>query len=210
MCNKLREFFCKKEGTEKSDNWIFGTMLGAGILALLASFVLTLESFHLLKNPDAQLSCSFNLIFNCATVMQTWQASVLGFPNMLIGLMAFPVVIAVAVLGLSRVKLPRWFLIAASIGFGMSALFAYWLFFQSLYAIEVLCPWCLVITTTTTLIFSTIMHYNLRENIFGFSQQVNKKVKYFLSKDYDKLITVAWLALLVLLVFLKYGDSLFA
>ena len=210
MWNKVKELFSKKEDAKKSDYWIFGTMLGAGVLALLATFVLTLESFHLLKNPDAQLSCSFNLVFNCATVMQTWQASLLGFPNMLIGLMAFPVVMTVAALGLVRVKMPRWFLIAANIGFGLSALFAYWLFFQSLYVIEVLCPWCLIITVTTTLIFATISHYNLRENVFQLSKKTHQEILNFQKKDYGKLIIAMWLALLILLVFLKYGDSLFA
>ncbi len=210
MWNKIKEVFHKKEATEKSDKWIFGTMLVFGIIALLASFVLTIEEFHLLKNPDAQLSCSINLVLNCATVMQTWQASVLGFPNMLIGLIAFPTVIMTAALGLSRTKLPRWFWQAASIGFFFSMLFAQWLFFQSLYDIGTLCPWCLTVTASTVVIFATIAHYVVRENVFNFSKKTHQDLLKLQEKDYGKLITVAWLALLVVLVFIKYGDSLFA
>lgn len=210
MWDKLKEIFHKKESTKKADEWIFGTMLGFGTMALLASFVLTVEEFHLLKNPDAQLSCSINLVLNCATVMQTWQASILGFPNMLIGLMAFSIVVMTAVLGLSQVKLPRWFWKAATIGFFFSMLFAQWLFFQSLYDIGTLCPWCLIVTTSTVVIFATTAHYTIRENIFQLSKKTHQSLLELQKKDYGKLVTVAWLALLVVLVFIKYGDSLFA
>jgi uncharacterized membrane protein len=96
---------------------LFATMLAFGITGLIASFTLAVEEFHLIKNPDAVLSCTINLVLNCSTVMQTWQASVFGFPNMFIGLMAFPIVILVATLGLLGSRLPRWFWIAAQIAY---------------------------------------------------------------------------------------------
>lgn len=185
-------------------------MLVFGIIGLVSAFVLTVEKFHLLQNPDAILSCSFNLVLNCSTVMQTWQSSVFGFPNMLIGLIAYPVVITVAVAGLSGVRFPNKFLIVANICYGLGALFAYWLFFQSVYAIQVLCPWCLVVTFSTTIIFASLIHYNLRENIFGFSPARNKRIQEILYSDYDKLAVAIWIVLLVSLVFLKFGDALFA
>lgn len=194
----------------RSDKWIFGTMLVFGIVGLITSFVLTIEKFHLLQHPDAVLSCSINLVLNCSTVMQTWQSSVFGFPNMLIGLMGYPVVIAVAVAGLSGVKFPRYFLVAANICYLLGALFAYWLFFQSVYVIEVLCPWCLVVTFATTILLATVTHYNLRENIFGLNKKNNKIVQNFLAKDFGKLAVASWIVLLVALVFIKFGDSLFA
>lgn len=194
----------------RSNRWIFGTMLVFGVFGLIASFVLTIEKFHLLSQPDAVLSCSFNLVLNCSTVMQMWQSSVFGFPNMLIGLMAYPVVITVAVAGLAGVRFPRWFLIAANICYLLGALFAYWLFFQSVYAIQVLCPWCLIVTFSTTLILATLMHYNLRENTFRLKKSTNNKIQLFISKDYGKLLVAAWIVLLIALVFLKFGDALFA
>jgi uncharacterized membrane protein len=184
-------------------------MLAFGIVGLVASFVLAIDEFHLLKDPHAILSCSLNVVLNCSTVMQTWQASVFGFPNMLIGLMAFPLVIVVASLGLARVALPRWFLLTANTGYALGAIFAYWLFFNSLYAIQVLCPWCLVVTFSTTMLLATITSYNLRENTFNLPKVANKRVQLLLGKDVHKLVTISWLVLLIALVFLKFGDSLF-
>lgn len=204
--------FFKSSHTQKenhSNKLIFGTLLAFGIIGLIASFVLAVEEFHLLQNPNAVLSCTFNLVLNCATVMKTWQASVFGFPNMFIGLMGFPMVIMIALLGLSKVKFPRWFLIGAEIGIVFWTLFAYWLFFNSVYDIQVLCPWCLVVTFSMTMLSAAITHYNLRENTFGLSTTRHKAVKEFLRKDYDKLIVAAWIVLLIAIVFLKFGGELF-
>jgi len=193
-----------------SRNWVFGTMLAFGITGLIASFTLAVEEFILIKNPDAALSCTFNLVLNCATVMKTWQASVFGFPNMYIGLMGFPMVIMIALLGLSKAKFPRWFMVGAEIGYVLFTLFAYWLFFSSVYIIQVLCPWCLVVTFSMTMLTATVTHYNLQQNTFGFKKSVQKSIERFLAKDGDKLIAAGWIVLLVALVFAKFGDSLFA
>ena len=210
MFNKFFKLQTKSKSELRSDKWVFGVMLAFGIIGLIASFVLAVEEFHLLKNPDSVLSCTFNLVLNCATVMKTWQASVFGFPNMFIGLIGFPLVIMIALLGLAQVRLPRWFLIGAQIGYVFWTLFAYWLFFNSVYVIQVLCPWCLVVTFSMTMLSATITHYNLRENTFGFSAKRNKAIQEFLFKDYDKLVVAVWVVLLVSLVFLKFGDALFA
>ncbi len=142
--------------------------------------------------------------------MKTWQASVFGFPNMFIGLMGFPMVILISLLGLSQVRFPRWILIGAQIGYVLATLFAYWLFFNSVYAIQILCPWCLLVTFSMTMLTATITHYNLRENTFGLKQDANKKIQEFLYKDYDKLVVAIWVVFLISLVFLKFGDALFA
>jgi uncharacterized membrane protein len=202
--------FGKKKEVAKSNKWIFGTMLAFGVIGLLASFVLSIEEFHLLKNPDASLSCSFNVVLNCSTVMKTWQASVFGFPNMFIGLMAYPVVVTVAVVGLTGASFKGWFIRTATICYGLGAVFAYWLFFNSLYAIEVLCPWCLVVTFSTTILFSIISHYSLRENIFNMPKAFYKKTLPLLERDVLKMITAGWIVLMIALVFLKFGDALFA
>jgi len=207
MFNKL---FKRGKSEHQSRYIIFGFMLLGGIAALAAAFILTLEKFHLYEDPNAVLSCSINVVLNCTTVMQTWQSHVFGFPNMLIGLVAFPVLITIAVLGLSGVKFPRWFLISASIALLLGTIFAYWLFLSSVYVIQVLCPWCLIVTTSMTIMFSTFLHYNLKENTFGLKEKLNHKVQNFLKGGYHQMVVLSWIALMVVLVVLKFGDALFA
>lgn len=209
MFNKFVTLMSTKSA-ERTRILTFGVMLLGGLAALTAAFVLTLEKFHLYEDPNAILSCSINIVLNCTTVMQTWQSQVFGFPNMVIGLMAYSVVVTMALAGLVGVKFPRWWLIKANIGFLLGLTFSYWLFFQSVYDIQVLCPWCLIVTTATTLIFSSMLHFNLKQNTFGLSKKVNDRVQRFLSGGYHQMIVLSWIALMVVLVVLKFGQDLFA
>lgn len=189
---------------------LFITMLIFGIIGLVVSFILSIEEFRLLKNPDIILSCSINAVMNCSEVMKTWQASVFGFPNMFIGLMAFPVVITTAVVALCGATLPRRFWLAVLVSFALGTAFAYWLFFNSVYAIQILCPWCLVITFTMTILLELALRYNLRQNTFNLGKKANAAVQNFLDRDLDKLAAAIWLVILALLVFLKFGADLYA
>jgi len=207
----LSKLFSKKSAKEElSNKWIFGTMLVFACTGLTAAFALSVDEIVVLQNPDAVLSCTFNLVLNCATVMKTWQAHAFGFPNMFIGLMGFPIVVTIALLGLSKVKFPRWFLIGAEIGYALCFLFAQWLFFNSVYVIQVLCPWCLVVTFSSTILFATITRYNLQDDTFHLSKKYAKIAKRYLEGDFDKLFVAAYIVLLVALVFAKFGDALFA
>ncbi|MEO6110172.1 MAG: vitamin K epoxide reductase family protein [Candidatus Saccharimonadales bacterium] len=210
MFNKLVQWLKKGKTDQRSHSFTWGIMLVGGLAALVAAFTLTVEKFHLYDDPNAVLSCSINVVLNCGTVMQTWQSHVFGFPNMVIGLMAYAVIVTFALAGLSGVKFPRWWLIAANIGVLLGLIFSYWLFFQSVYAIQVLCPWCLIVTTSTTLIFSSLLHYNLKSNTFKLSEKNNARVQRFIKGGYHQMIVTSWIALMVVLVFLKFGQALFA
>lgn len=211
MLERIKMLFTKKADERRLEKTIYKVMLGSSLVALAAAFVLSLEKIHLLQNPDALLSCSFNLVLNCSVVMQSWQSTVFfGVPNMYIGLMAFPVIVTVAMAGLWGVKLPRTFLIATNIGVLLGTLFAYWLFFNSVYDIQVLCPWCLLVTISCTLMFAGITHLNLYQNNFRLSSKINKKIQTFLKGGYHQLIVASWLVLMFVLVYVKFGIDLFA
>lgn len=196
------------KGYNRKALWV---LLVASVFALIASFVLSLEKIHLLENPDAVLLCTFNLILNCATVMQTWQSAVFfGVPNMYIGLMAFPVLIAVAVAGLGGSLYSRKFLVAMNICVLLGAFFAYWLFFQSLYVIQVLCPWCLVVTFACTLILASVEYIALSENIYKLPKKTYDRVVSFFGNGYLQLTVAIWIVVLTSLVFIQFGEALFA
>lgn len=211
MLEKIKAFFIHKKEARQVEKAVYGTLLGTGILGLLAAFTLSLEKIHLLQDPDAILSCTFNLVLNCSVVMQSWQSTVFfGIPNMYIGLMAFPVIITVAVAGLWGMKFPKSFLIATNIGVLLGTIFAYWLFFSSVYDIQVLCPWCLLVTFACTLMLAAITHLNLYQNSFRLPKKIDKKVQAFLRAGYHQLVVASWLVLMFVLVYLKFGTDLFA
>lgn len=205
----LNNFLSRLRSEDAPHRGVFVTMLVFGIIGLSASFVLSVEEIHLMKNPDAVLSCTLNLVLNCATVMKTWQASAFGFPNMFIGLMGFPIVITIALLGLSRIAFPRWFAVGMEAGMFFWTGFAYWLFFNSVYVIQVLCPWCLVVTFTMTMLFAASTMYTIRRNTFGIAASTLKPFRNLLDKGYYQLVVASWIVFMVVLVILKFGDGLF-
>lgn len=121
-----------------------GLLLG-GALGLAAAFTLAVDKYRILEDPTFQPSCNLNPVLSCGSVMTTHQAEVFGFPNPLIGLVAFTVVIMVGVLVTARVPLPRWVLGGLAVGSVLGLVFVHWLAFQSLYRIGALCPWCMVV-----------------------------------------------------------------
>ena len=193
----------------RQDKIIFGGMLIGAILSLVASFVLSIEAVVLAGNPDANLACNVNLILNCATVALHPSAELLGFPNSFLGLMAESVVITVAVSGLSGVKFPRPFMFAAQIGYGLGLVFAWYLFTISFFVIQALCPWCLLVTLTTTLVFFTISRYNIRENNLYLSEKVHARLYDWIEKGYDVVLLASIVVAVVAAITLKYGEAIF-
>lgn len=188
--------------------WV--TMLVASAASLVASFVLSIDAITLAKNPHATLGCNINAVISCGTVAKSWQSSLLGFPNAFLGLVTEPVVITVAVAALGGVKFPRWFMVAAQVVYTVGLLFAYWLFYQAMFEIGALCPWCLTITLATTLVFFEMTYVNIRDDNLHLPRRVQSALLAFVRSDLDILLVIAWLLAVVLAVVLKYGAALFA
>ncbi|MCV7357270.1 putative membrane protein [Mycolicibacterium fluoranthenivorans] len=137
-------------------------VLIAGITGLAAALTLTIEKIELLINPAYVPSCSINPVLSCGSVMITHQASVFGFPNPLIGIGAFSVVVVTGVLAVAKVRLPRWYWIGLTIGSALGVVFVHWLIFQSLYRIGALCPYCMVVWSVTIPLFVVAASIALR------------------------------------------------
>lgn len=209
MLHKIKNFFTHEDQRLRDNRWIFASMLVGAIGSLIASFVLSVEAVELAANPDAVLSCSINVVLNCATVGIHPSAHLLGFPNSFLGLMAEPVVITVAIAGLAGVKFPRKFMFAAQIVYTIGFLFALWLFGTSYFVIGALCPWCLLVTATTTFVWFAITRYNIRENNLYLPKNVAKLAQKWIERDFDKLFLFSTVTLLVMAIVIKYGPYLF-
>lgn len=207
---RVIRFFTHNDMRTRDDRWIFSSMLAGALLSLLASLVLSIEAVHLAANPSASLSCSINAVVNCATVSLHPSASVLGFPNSFLGLIAEPVVITVAIAGLAGVVFPRAFMFAAQIGYTLGFIFAYVLLYISFFVIQALCPWCLLVTITTTFVFFSMTRYNIRENNLYLPKKLQKYARAWIDKDYDKLLMWAIVVMIIAGIIVKYGAELFA
>lgn len=210
MLGKLQNYFTHDEKKIRDNRWIFTSMLVGALLSLLASFVLSVEAIEIAKNPDAKLSCSVNVILNCATVAAHPSSTFMGFPNPFLGLMAEPIVITVAIAGLAGVRFPRLFMFTAQIFYTIGFLFALGLLYISMFVIGALCPWCLLVTLTTTLVWFAITRYNIREDNLYLPKGLSKRAHVWLDRDYDKFVMAVLIFVIIAGIFLKYGNGLFA
>lgn len=192
------------------NNRTFFIVFVFSILALFASFMLTIDHFAILQNPNTKLNCSINVILNCSTVMQTWQSSLFGFPNTVIGLISYSVLVTIAVIALTGVKLKKFFMVLVNFAALAGIIFSEWLAYESIYVIQVLCPYCLIVLFSTIFIFAAITHYNLRNNNFNFKSKLNKNVQKFLDKEYDKLLVFVWVSIILFMIVSKFGMDLFS
>jgi len=110
---------------------------------------LTVEKFKILLDPHYVPSCNINPIVSCGSVMTTPQASLLGFPNPLLGVIGFTVAVVTGVLAVAKIPLPQWYWIGLAVGTLIGAVLVHWLIFQSLYRIGALCPYCMVVWAVT-------------------------------------------------------------
>lgn len=210
MFRKIRNYFTHEDEKLRDNRWIFSTMLIGAVLSLIAAFVLSVEVIHLARNPNASLSCNINAIISCGTVAKHPTNELFGFPNSFIGLMSEPVVIAVAIAGLAGVRFPRLFMFVAQIFYTLGFVFALTLLYISMFIIQALCPWCLLVTLTTTMVWFSITRYNIRENNLYLPKNLSKKAHKFIEKDYDKFAMAVLIFVIVAAIVAKYGDGLFA
>ena len=137
-------------------------VLIAGVIGFVASATLTIEKIEMLKNPSYVPTCSINPVLSCGSVMVTHQASIFGFPNPLMGIAGFAVVIVTGVLAVAKVRLPQWYWVGLMIGVALGAVFVHWLIYQTLYVIGALCPYCMVVWSVTIPLFVVVASIALR------------------------------------------------
>lgn len=135
-------------------------LLASGVAGFLAAFDLAIEKFRLLTNPFYVPSCSVNEVISCGSVMSSDQAELFGFPNPLIGIAGFAILLATSGVLLTggTIKKPYW--IGLQVGLTAALLLVFWLIFQTLYRIGAICPYCSVVWVATIAAFWYVSLHN--------------------------------------------------
>ncbi|MCV7090259.1 vitamin K epoxide reductase family protein [Mycobacterium interjectum] len=173
-------------------------VLIAGVIGLVASMTLTVEKIDILLNPSYVPSCNINPVLSCGSVMITPQASVLGFPNPLLGLVGFAVVVVTGVLAVAKVPLPQWYWVGLTVGVLAGSAFVHWLIFQSLYRIGALCPYCMVVWAVTISLLVVVASIAFRPSLQTGSLQVLYQWRWS--------IAALWFTAVFLLIMARFWD----
>jgi len=189
-------------------------MVGS-IIGLLASFILTVDTIEIIKNPAVNLPCNINPFISCTSVAGTWQSQIFGFPNPLLGIVAFSMLFAIGVMLLSGglSKKPLWLLV--NLGTLAAIIFVIWFFYESVYKIGSLCIYCMIVWTVTWPLFLYTTIWNFKENHFSIESTAKKsflflKVKHqkaidlffhFVSRNHAQILVVGYLTAILLILF---------
>ncbi|ALJ20660.1 vitamin K epoxide reductase family protein [Microbacterium sp. No. 7] len=140
-------------------------LIVAGVIGWWAAFQLTVEKFHAYENPGEGAACDFSILVQCSANLSSWQGSVFGFPNPILGLTGWiaPIVVGAAVLAGARFS--RWFWLAFWAGMAFAFGFVVWLIGQSIYSLGTLCPWCMVTWSVTIPSFYAVTVHLLRSGV---------------------------------------------
>lgn len=198
--------------------WTYLVMLLASIAALVVSFALSAETLQLARHPDNRLSCDVNAAISCSKVAESWQAEFIhvgefSFPNAFFGIAAESVFVTIAVLGLAKVAVPRWFAVCTWWGGFAAFLYAYWLLSQSMFVIRALCPWCLGLMFATTIQFMVLSHATVsvqqlprRSGSFG---DLRAWLDRYYRLNFDLMVDLVWLVAVIALILVVYSAALF-
>jgi len=139
------------------------TLIITALVGFTAAFALTVEKFHLLTNPDATLGCDISPLVQCTANLQSWQGSLFGFPNPILGLAGWSMVLVVAVALLAGARFDRWFWIVFTAGVAGAMALVIFLIITSIFVLGTLCPWCMVTWVATIPTFLIVTLHSLRD-----------------------------------------------
>lgn len=176
----------------------------ASIVALFASFMLLVEKIHKLQEPNAVLSCDISPFVSCGKLMENWQSELFGFPNQILGIIAFSIAVFYAVLVLAKVDLPKWIELSFNVGAFFGAVFITWLFTQSVFTIHSLCVWCIVVWACHIVIFVQTTIRNMNRGLWG---DKDRNIPFFQPSSVPILIIVLWYLVIFSCVVISFFDE---
>ena len=178
------------------------------VIGLLASFTLVLNTIELIKNPNTELPCNINPLISCSSVASTWQNTVFGFPNSILGIIAFSMLLAIGImLYFSGYKPRKSFWLLVNLGTLAAMTFVIWFFYQSVYSIGSLCIYCMIVWAVTWPIFLYTTVWNIQEDHFNVEHRV-LNILNFVSRHHIQILITVYLTAIFLILF-QFRDFFF-
>ncbi len=174
---------------------IFGSLIG-----LLVSFLLTIDTFELARNPVADIPCNISPFINCGNAILSEQGEVFGFPNPILGLISFSMLIATGIMLFAGGRAHKLYWQLVNLGSLASVVFILWFAYQSFVNLGTLCIYCLITWAVTWPIFLYTTVWNYRENHLG-----ENSILKFVSKNHTVFLVLFYVAL-ALAIFVKFRD----
>lgn len=174
---------------------IIGSLVG-----LLASFFLMLSTIELKQDPSANLPCNLNPFISCTNAISSEQGAVFGFPNPLLGIISFSMLLASGIMLYFDGKARKIYWQLVNLGSLISILFTIWFIYQSLYVLGTLCIYCMTVWAVSWPIFLYTTIWNYKENHLS-SNSFSK----FLAQNHIPIL-VSWYLIIIFLILFRFKD----
>ena len=141
--------------------------------------------------------------------MKTEQADLLGLPNTIFGIAGFSILFFVGLMLVTGSKLSKRLWQTLNLGILTGFLFFIYLFFQGVYRINAICPYCFLVWLVMPPLLLYITLYNLQ--IGNISLGLNQKAKDFLLRYHWEILTAWYIIFFAILLthFWYYWQTLF-
>lgn len=183
-----------EQTSSKLVRWFPYILIAVGIVGIVCSLILTYDQIKVWEDPNYNPVCSLNPIVSCGSVIDSGEGHILGIPGPMYGLLAFPVLLTVGVAMLAGATFKRWFWQGLQIGAVAGVGYALWMFWLSLFSINALCPFCLVVDVAVYTGAWYITLYNIQQKYVSVPKFLQGAAKFARQHHLDLL--VLWLAVL--------------
>lgn len=161
----------------------------------------------MLKNPGAELSCNLNPVIDCGSVLGNRWAALFGFPNALLGIVMFTILLTIGLALLSGIELKKWFWKVFLAVMVMLILFSVWFFATSLYVIGKICIFCIFIWIVCVPIFLYGIDWLIFNKYLKGSWTSSNPIKWLRKYQNESLVTTY--LLMLVLYFYRFRDFYF-
>lgn len=164
-----------------------------------------MERLAIFADAGHRTSCDINAWLSCGTVMRTPQAELFGFPNPFIGIVAYAVVMAIAVGVLAGARFADWYWWLVWVGTLAGSMFTLWLWWQTTFEINTLCLYCMIVWIAQTILLAHTTARNARAGMFG-----DRFVRAGHSSAWAWLIAIGLLVMAFGIIAVRFATVIFA
>lgn len=179
---------------KSKDKNLYRLITLAGAVGFIASFLQMIEKVELLKNPNSVLFCNINAVFSCTNILNVWQSSVFGFPNSLMCIAFFVLMLTAGLIGWTGSSISKtlrlifmgfaWFFV----GFG------FWYLWQSIFVVGAICIFCLFCYAAVLAISGAWLRLNHKD--LKLNKGLKRSLDKAISKNFD---IVFWLVIAIII-----------
>lgn len=184
--------FFKNHNNQKN---LFAIITLSAIIGFAASFWQMIEKITILTTPTEPLSCNINAVFNCSNILNVWQSSVFGFPNSLMCIAFFSIMLTIGLVGWTGGMINKTLRLTMQ-GFTLFFIcFGFWYLWQSIFAVGAICVFCLFCYAAVLAISFAWLRINQHD------LSVNKRFKKFIDDTIaDGSDLFIWLSIALIII----------